>query len=64
MVDGINWEQLCMDYGNAIDIDPGDCSDYANGNQLTAAGKTYLVAKLKDATSTIGTRVTILGPFL
>ena len=61
---GINWEQLCMDYGNAIDIDPEDCSDYANGNQLTAAGRTYLVEKLKDAARTISTLATILGPFL
>jgi hypothetical protein len=61
---GINWEQLCLDYGDVIDIAPQDCSNYANGNQLTQLGRTYLVEKLKDAAGTIGTLASILGPFL
>jgi hypothetical protein len=43
---GINWEQLCLDYGNIIDIETENCGDYANGNQLTQAGEDVLACNL------------------
>jgi len=49
---GSNWEQLCLNYGDVINIDPGDCSNYAHGHQLTSDGKIFLDKKLINAAKT------------
>jgi hypothetical protein len=42
---GINWENLCNQYGHLVGIrDP--CDEYANGTQLTEKGRTALVCLL------------------
>jgi hypothetical protein len=42
----INWEQLCMRFGDRIDISPDECSRYAQGTQLTQEGEDFLVCNL------------------
>jgi hypothetical protein len=42
----INWEDLCVKYGDRIDISSDECSRYADGTQLTQAGKDFLVCNL------------------
>ena len=58
---GLNWEQLCLSYGNSINIDPSDCSHYAHGHQLTGDGKAFLVKKLFNAGKTIASLGSILS---
>jgi hypothetical protein len=42
---GINWENLCNQYGHLVGIkDP--CNEYASGTQLTEKGRTALVCLL------------------
>jgi hypothetical protein len=42
---GINWENLCNQYGNLVGIKE-PCSEYADGTQLTEKGRTALVCLL------------------
>jgi hypothetical protein len=42
----INWEQLCMRFGDRIDINPDECGRYAQGTQLTQEGEDFLVCNL------------------
>jgi len=42
----IDWEQLCIKYGERIGISSGSCDQYAHGTQLTQEGKDFLVCNL------------------
>jgi hypothetical protein len=47
-IDGgnINWENLCIKYGDRIGISSDRCSQYAQGTQLTQDGEDFLVCNL------------------
>lgn len=51
---GVNWEQLCIKYGDRIGISSDSCDQYAEGTQLTQAGEDFLKCKL----------ITTVGPTL
>ena len=42
----INWENLCMNYGDLINISPDERDRYAQGTQLTDAGEDVLACNL------------------
>lgn len=42
----VNWENLCIRFGDRIDISSNECSRYADGTQLTQAGEDFLVCNL------------------
>ena len=43
---GINWENLCVKYGDRIGISADRCSQYADGTQLTQDGEEFLACNL------------------
>jgi hypothetical protein len=51
---GINWENLCNQYGNLVGIKES-CSEYADGTQLTEKGETALVCLLGGAVTLLVT---------
>jgi hypothetical protein len=42
----VNWEQLCIKYGDRIGISSDRCDQYAHGTQLTQDGEDFLVCNL------------------